>query len=333
MLMEPPFEISSKTGDKIEWSDQFEKAKSGLYLPACQHFTAYGGWGNMSFQFYLAEEFSIWYSRYKNLKRAGFKAKSGSRLIEFSIQFDHTVVYRAKPFEHQTVKNSQFNVFFLPYMDSSTHFDAGQLTTTLDIHFSVDYLCSLSKYFPDILIPFLDSIENNKAALIFEKPLYATGFMLSVAGNILSHLQEQTPNPFLLELNVQTLIGYALACQYDLSTKNKRITLEQIAKIHEIKHQLETDFSQKYSLHSMAKAAHMSISSFKALFKNEIGESAYHYFLSKKMQEIRSRILNSDDPIKDISYDYGFLNVSNFSRAFKKIFKMNPTDLRKDTES
>ena len=328
MEIEPPFELKSLSGDNIIWSNRFEKATSGLYLPACQSFTAYGGWGNMSFQHYLVPEFMIWYSRYKSEKRSNFQARSSASLIEFSMQFDHSVTYKASPFEHQTIKNSQFNVFYLPYMESRATLETGQLTTTLDIHFSFDYLCKLSEYFPDILTPFLNRIEKKTPSLIFEKPLYATGFMLSVAGNILGHLKEQDPNPFFIELNVRSLISYALACKYSLSTKNKRITLEQITRIHQIRQQLETDLLNIPTLQQMAKASHMSVAAFKALFKSEIGDSPYHYWLTKKMEEMRSRILSSTDSISKIALDFGYFNVSNFSKKFKDKFGISPTDLR-----
>mgnify|MGYP001234840364 CR=1 FL=1 len=326
--MKIPFEITSLKGDLIHWSNDFEKVSKGLYLPSCNGFISHGGWGNMTFQFYESEGFSIWYSRYHIKSRNTFKALADTPLLEFSLQLDQPGSFNTKQLGHQTIKNSQFNIFFLPYMESRAGFDAGQLTTTLDIHCSFDYLNALSKYFPDIVIPFLDKVAGEKPSLIFPAPLYATGFMLQLAGNIIHLLRSKVLNTFLLDLNVQSLLSYALTCKYELNSKTKRFSLEQIGRIHAIRLQLEKDFTSIPNLSALAKEAHMSKTIFKHLFKLEVGESPYHFWAVKRMETARSRILSSKDSISTISFDLGFPGVSNFSKAFKNHFGISPTDLR-----
>ncbi len=328
--MKIPFEIVSLKGDAIYWSNDFEKVSKGLYLPSCNGFISHGGWGNMTFQFYDAVDFSIWYSRYHIRSRNTFKALTDTPLLEFSLQLDQPGTFNTKQLGHQTIKNSQFNIFFLPYMESRAGFDAGQLTTTLDIHCSFDYLNSLSKYFPDIVIPFLDKVAGKEPTLVFPAPLYATGFMLQLAGNIIHLLRSRVLNTFLLDLNVQSLLSYALTCKYELNPKTKRFSLEQIGRIHAIRLQLETDFTNIPNLSALAKEAHMSKTIFKRLFKLEVGESPYHFWAVKRMEIARSRILSSKDSISTISFDLGFPGVSNFSKAFKNHFGISPSDLREE---
>ncbi|NCU05753.1 MAG: helix-turn-helix transcriptional regulator [Chitinophagaceae bacterium] len=326
--MASPFEITSLKADLIQWSENVELMDKGIYLPSCKGFIAHGGWGNMTFQFYEAVGFSIWYSRYHIRTRNTFKALADTPLLEFSLQLDQPGSFNTKQLGHQTIKNSQFNIFFLPYMESRASFDAGQLTTTLDIHCSFDYLSTLAKYFPDIIIPFLDKVAGKEPTLVFPAPLYATGFMLQLAGNIIHLLRSKTLNLFLLELNVQSLLSYALTCKYELNPKTKRFSLEQIGRIHAIRLQLEKDFTSIPNLASLAKEAHMSKTIFKSLFKLEVGESPYHFWAVKRMEVARARILSSKDSISKISDDLGFPSVSNFSKAFKSRFGISPTDLR-----
>jgi AraC-like DNA-binding protein len=328
--MNVPFEITSLKGDAVYWSDDFNKVSKGLYLPSCMGFISHGGWGNMTFQFYESTLFSIWYSRYHMKSRNTFKALADVPLLEFSLQLDQPGAFKTKQLGHQTIKNSQFNLFFLPYMESRASFDAGQLTTTLDIHCSFDYLYSLAEYFPDIVNPFLDKVTAKEPTLIFPAPLYATGFMLQLAGNIIHLLRSKVLNTFLLDLNVQSLLSYALTCKYELNPKTKRFSLEQISRIHAIRLQLETDFTSIPNLAALAKEAHMSKTIFKSLFKIEVGESPYRFWAVKRMEVARSRILSSKDSISKISFDLGFPGVSNFSKAFKQHFGISPTDLREN---
>lgn len=330
--MSSPFEIMPLNGEEINWTNQFEKGKSGIHLLACQPFICYGDWGNMAFQSFLTLYYAIWYSRYKIFRKSGFKAGSSERLLEFSIQLDHSVSYTAKPFSHQTVKSSQFNIFYLPHMDSSAAFESGQLTTTLDIHCSVDYLLELNNNFPEIISPLLNSIEAKNPYSVYQAPLYATGFMLNLAGNIINHLRSGKPNQFLLDLDVKSLLCYALACKYELNLKTKRISLEQISKIYEIRYQLDTNLVDIPNIKKLAKDAHMSLAAFKWLFKTEIGDSPYHYWLSRKMDEARNRILNTTDSISKIAYDFGYYDVSNFSKTFKLFHFKSPKELREQSQ-
>ncbi|MCH5599509.1 helix-turn-helix domain-containing protein [Niabella ginsengisoli] len=261
-------------------------------------------------------------------KRGGFVARSKEALLEFSLQMDQPVSYQALPFDHQTVKTCQFNLFYLPYMESRASFEAGQLTTTLDIHCCPDYLERLTDYFPDILVPFLDKITAGTATSIFQAPLYATGFMLYAARNVISLLRTSPVNDYLLELNVRTLLSYALTCKYELNPKTRKISLEQISHIYSIRNRLDTDFSGVPNLAKLAQEAYMSLPAFKAIFKKEFQVSPYHYWLTNRMNEAYHRITHTQHSVSQIAFDLAFPSVSNFSKAFKQYFGFPPTDLR-----
>ncbi|MFT4093435.1 MAG: AraC family transcriptional regulator [Niabella sp.] len=326
--MQPSFEIKCIQGDSVTWDNDLKESNAGWYLPSCSGYRCYGGWGEMNFQFALRPKFSIWCSRYSTSKRRDFIARSKEALLEFSLQMDHPVIYQALPFDHQIVRNSQFNLFYLPYMESRAEFEVGQLTTTLDIHCTFAYLETLAEYFPDIAIPFLDRVAAGVATLIFPEPLYATGFMLHAARNILNLLSVHPANDYLLELNVRTLLSYALTCRYELNTKNKRISLEQISRIYAIRNRLDSDFSKVPDLLSLAREARMSLTAFKTLFKKEFRIPPYHYWMENRMNEARNQLINTNKSVSSIALDLAFPDAANFSKAFKGHFRFKPTDLR-----
>ena len=47
------------------------------------------------------------------------------------------------------------------------------------------------------------------------------------------------------------------------------------------------------------------------------------------MQKARIMLLTGEHSIKDVGYTLGYANLSNFTLAFKKEFKMLPSDLLK----
>lgn len=325
-----PFELLSATGGRIYWNDVQNEKNNGLVLPACQFLYSYGGWGDMGFYFIQKPGFSIWYSRYHIKKRNRFLARADIPLLEFSLQMDNFSSYTLHPFSHKIVKNSQFNIFYLPYMENKADFEAGQLTASLDIHCTFEYLESLSVYFPDLIIPFLDKVKSQTPAQIFPDSFYATDFMIYAARNILELFKQFPSNDYLLELNVKTLLSYALTCKYEIDSKTKHITLEQLTRIHSLRNYLSTNFSAVPNLKDMARRAHMSLPMFKTIFKKEVNSSPYHYWFIHRMQEARNRLLKTDDAISQISFDLAFPDVSNFSKAFKKFFGVAPSEIRNE---
>ena len=330
VAMAIPFEILSRKGDRVYWSDTPKDKNMVVPFPSCQSLYTYGGWGNMAFYFIEKAGFSIWYSRYNILKRNQFIARGEVPLLEFTLQMENSASYVLQPFSHKIVKNSQFNIFYLPYMDSRADFESGQLISTLDIHCTFEYLETLSAYFPDLVIPFLDKVKSGSPVQIFPDSFYATGFMIYAAQNILELLKQSPANDYLLELNVKTLLSYALTCKYELNSKVKHITLEQLTRINALRNQLNSDFSSIPNLKDMARQAHMSLPMFKTIFKKEVNSSPYHYWFIHRMQEARNRLLKTDEAISQISFDLAFPDVSNFSKAFKKFHGIAPSELRSE---
>jgi AraC-like DNA-binding protein len=331
MTIVNPFELSCLQGDNVIWGDTYFSPKNGILLPEAKKFAAKGGWGNMFFQAVLKEKFSIWLSNYDITERKDFLARENVSLLEFSLQMDSEVVYQARPFNHQTVRTNQFNIFYLPYMESRASFESGQHITTLDIHCTNEFLLSIAQHFPDIMYPFLEKVDNEKSARIFNAPLYATNYMLTIAENILRLLQADRISDYLLELGVTELISYALTCKYELDPKRKRISLEDISRIHAIRNFLLSDFSAKPNLSELAVQYHMSVPKLKDTFKKIMEIAPYNFWMIHRLKRGRKLVCTTSTSITDISYDLGFSSLSAFSKAFKNYFEISPADLRDQT--
>ncbi len=64
--------------------------------------------------------------------------------------------------------------------------------------------------------------------------------------------------------------------------------------------------------------------SLSAAFKRDTGQTLKHFFDARLIQRAQDRLLVSDQPIKAIAYELGFLDEFHFSRFFKKGTGMAP---------
>ncbi|MGE9292684.1 MAG: helix-turn-helix domain-containing protein [Puniceicoccales bacterium] len=114
--------------------------------------------------------------------------------------------------------------------------------------------------------------------------------------------------------------------------------LEQF-RMHERGHGLNpqlsaaTDFmNARYAdpigIEEVAEAAGVSVSHLHMLFRQHLDETPHQYLIQKRMRVAGHTLVTTDDPIKAIASDVGYLNTENFCRAFRKFFGKSASEYR-----
>ncbi|MBB1505770.1 helix-turn-helix transcriptional regulator [Pseudoalteromonas sp. SG41-1] len=92
---------------------------------------------------------------------------------------------------------------------------------------------------------------------------------------------------------------------------------------------IKKDLSIDYTLNDMAAVAYLSVTQFKAVFKQCMHTSPVKHHTQLRMEHARSLLCYSDLPIAVIGEQVGYNDPSAFSRAFTCYFKQSPTRLKK----
>lgn len=82
------------------------------------------------------------------------------------------------------------------------------------------------------------------------------------------------------------------------------------------------------TLNDMAQHANLSVSHFSRLFREQTGYSPLDYFIHLKMQRACVLLSVSSKNIQEISYDIGYDDPYYFSRLFKKVIGLSPSQYR-----
>ncbi|MBA5792691.1 helix-turn-helix transcriptional regulator [Flavobacterium sp. xlx-214] len=72
----------------------------------------------------------------------------------------------------------------------------------------------------------------------------------------------------------------------------------------------------------------INISALQKGFKLLYQDSIYQYYLKQRLEYANDLILNSSTSLKEIAFDSGFTNYSNFFKNYTKYFNRNPNKLR-----
>lgn len=127
-------------------------------------------------------------------------------------------------------------------------------------------------------------------------------------------LQQQL-NPTLearmVDLFMQLLVEQAFQPRVD----------QRIARVLE---SMAADLSRTPALSELADLACLSLSQYKALFKQQTGQSTGQYLLGLRMERARALLAHTDYPVNIVAAMVGYQDLSAFSRRFSAYFGQSP---------
>lgn len=92
---------------------------------------------------------------------------------------------------------------------------------------------------------------------------------------------------------------------------------------------IESNIKSDINVFEVSREVCYSLYHFIRLFQSITGFSPKNYIQQRRLSEAALELRNTNKKIADIAYDYQFGSPESFSRAFRKQFNINPTEVRK----
>ena len=96
---------------------------------------------------------------------------------------------------------------------------------------------------------------------------------------------------------------------------------------------IDEHYEQKIELEDIAKIGGYNVAYTSQFFKKQMGISFVEYVLRLRLREATLRLINTDEAVARIASDCGFADVKAFNVAFKKHFRITPTEYRKQVKN
>ncbi|HEY6974844.1 MAG TPA: helix-turn-helix domain-containing protein [Chitinophagaceae bacterium] len=107
-----------------------------------------------------------------------------------------------------------------------------------------------------------------------------------------------------------------------------RISSRELRSIKQVESELLKDFSQQPpAIAQLARAAAMSPSKLKILFKETFGLPINQYYQKHRMNKAKAMLLSKKHSVKEAASALGFSSVSSFNKAFFKAFEEFPVNI------
>src|SRR2546422_10867463 len=95
---------------------------------------------------------------------------------------------------------------------------------------------------------------------------------------------------------------------------------------------MDRDYAQPLDVAALARGAFVSEAHYIRTFKNTFGETPHRYLQRRRVERAMFLLRETDRQITDICLDVGFTSLGTFSRTFRDIVGLTPTDYRERTE-
>ncbi len=92
---------------------------------------------------------------------------------------------------------------------------------------------------------------------------------------------------------------------------------------------IETHLNAKFKTADVAKESAYSLFHFHRIFQAATGYTLKNYIRARRLTEAARQLVDTDEKIINISFDYGFESQEAFTRAFKQVFKTTPGKYRR----
>ncbi|WKK67550.1 helix-turn-helix domain-containing protein [Lutimonas zeaxanthinifaciens] len=149
--------------------------------------------------------------------------------------------------------------------------------------------------------------------------------------SIITYLQSsQNINEQLLTLKFEELLLHLCTDNKHSKLKDYFISLCQ-SRIYHMTRVMEENFAYHLKLEDYARLCHMSLSTFKKNFKDHYKTTPAVWLKNRKLDLALHRLVNSDLPIHQLSFECGFEDPSHFSRVFKLKHGKTPLQCRLDS--
>lgn len=114
--------------------------------------------------------------------------------------------------------------------------------------------------------------------------------------------------------------------------KKENYSASSQARLQLMMQYIHQDFAYNISLSDIADQAKVSKSTALNLFHRYLGISPVTYLVNYRLQEATKLLASTEKKVTVISKDTGFDSVDYFCKAFKKYYKLTPTEYRKKAQ-
>lgn len=133
-----------------------------------------------------------------------------------------------------------------------------------------------------------------------------------------------------LEWRILLLQFFYVAYIYNIFTEKDTRTESHIVAVQAALLTIQKNYADTIHISDLAKASGFSLEYFCRIFKSIVGKTPNEYLLSHRIQQAEYLLSHTSYNISEIALACGFNDINYFSKYFKKVHHLTPSQYRKN---
>lgn len=318
--------ISSRAGEDIQFVDDLTPRLQPYRLRGAGTIVTTAGFGDMAFQHVPGKGFDLWYSTYAITTPAVLTGRADIPVLELHIPFKNRMLTRWDGIGDLVMDERQFDLSFTPHVMTEVNFTRIGEYHTFDVHYHKDLLQSFAPHFP-MLDRFLQQVERGEPASLLGTEQFLSPDMVRVISEMLHYDFIDAVAPAFYESKCLELLIYMLQTVSAVrpATRFFATDLERAQRASEL---ILADLGRQWTAEELARATGTNVYTLKSAFRHLFGCTLFRFGEKARMDYARHLLLEGKLSVTEIALLTGYPDVQNFSIAFKRMYRLNPRELK-----
>lgn len=198
---------------------------------------------------------------------------------------------------------------------------------TFDIHFPIKML---NEYEGEnkMLDKFLNQIVQHKSVGLTDNAISLNSKILLAIQDIQYCCYEGFIRKMYIESKVREIIAYSFEGLND--NYSIKLSTRDVDCIKYAAQLIHADINHPLTIKEISKKIGINETKLKVGFKSVFGTTVFGYLQDLRMNEAKRYLLDTELTIEEVSQKCGYINLSNFSNAFKKYYSYSPSIIRNE---
>lgn len=144
-------------------------------------------------------------------------------------------------------------------------------------------------------------------------------------------IEMQSKDDLQLEMLQMMLKRFLILCTriYKSQINLSKLEVKEVDLVREYHYLVEQYFKTKHSVQEYAYLLNKSVKTLANIFSQVSEKRPLQIIHERKILEAKRMLRYTDKPVKEIAYELGFEDIQSFSRFFKKMEKISPSEFKK----
>jgi len=179
-------------------------------------------------------------------------------------------------------KETQCNLLYLPFTDTSFHFQKDKEYVILEVLYSLEDIKQQVILFPSAK-RVIAKLKTGTAFSLYQKPLTISFAIREIVNSILHSGFQGNLQKAYLKMKAKELLLQILALPTVKKNVSEKLNESTVDVLHEAKKFIEANYQQHYSITKMGRRFGMNTTSFKKGFRQEFGVGPFEFLIKIRM--------------------------------------------------